>query len=719
MEKPFGEETPEQHANNVKKLGQFVAQRHAELLTDLDTLIRQCNPLQMLAHFAYYDRALFEIQQGGSYKPLLQHSVEFFQAYFLTVPIAELPIRLTPPDVIMRLNETLRGLHETFPLLGIHEVGSAEETSAKTHELLAQHMRIHTHGVRNAGYYQQVMRHLRGIFGQLDGDFVSTAGVKLSALVTMCENILKLAEQRLNARSKIFKSVNKHTVEEVVRSYCSASNLDEEYQGALLKQCIEHKADVEGTRARCIHDADLRLAQLYWFRLSDFVSAYPEPVHEDKLLDILSKWSYPPAALVGHNRDFLFLDNPVWVRPMVQVGPREFFWPMPELFHSFGIEMLESLILSDEKLLKKYRDRIRPNYLEDQVAHLCKQAFPEADVCRGVSWQDADGREGEKVRKLIEDAAKQSQRFGELLLSTTNTIAVQETNGATHRIDANMILKAVRLNITLDFFGPVGCEVRAMLDAGLIDPAVASSPTMPLVHFEEVLHMIETPVERLHYLGRRAEIERNIELMADEEDFMALYLATGFNLGELEFQAKTRLMISPLSEDLEPYLKAFHSGADATKPRRRYTQWWSQLLERLARNTFSNWTLAAFVLLDVRHDQQREFETAVRKMLKNVRSNWHRQGHLNAIVLANGPVKRRNAVVTVGVKRVNRDERNTIIENALSRAENEAKTKEIVALCLSAEKTFWPYTALFYSPDPQSSVAKRFVEKSAAPSAAR
>ncbi len=753
MEKPFGEETPEQHAENVKKLGESVAQRHAELLTDLDTFIRQCNPLQMLAHFAYYDRALFEIQQGGSYKPLLQHSVEFFQAYFLTVPIAELPVRFTPPDVIMRLNETLRGLHETFPLLGIHKVGSAEDSSAKTHELLAQHMRIHTHGVRNAGYYQQVMRHLRGIFGPLDGDFVSTTGVKLSALVTMCENILKLAEQRLNARSKIFQSINEHTVEEVVRSYCSASNLAEEYQGALLRECIEHKADVGGARARCIHDADLRLAQLYWFGLSDFVSAYPEPIHEDKLLDILLKWSYPPTGLLGHNQDFLFLDNPVWARPMVQVGPREFFWPMPELFHSFGIEMLENLIQGDEKRLKRYHDRIRPNYLEDQVEHLCKQTFPAADVYRGLSWQDAAGREGEtdvlvlvdaialiiecksgritkqarrgaperlrtEVRKLIEDAAKQSQRFGELLLSTVNTIAVQDRNGATHQINADKLLKAVKLNITLDFFGPVGCEVRAMLDAGLIDPAVATSPTMPLVHFEEVLHMVETPVERLHYLARRAEIERNIELMADEEDFIALYLATGFNLGELEFQEKTRLMVSPLSEDLEPYLKAFHAGADATKPRRRYTQWWSQLLERLERNTFSNWTLAAFVLLDVRHDQQREFEAAVRKMLKNVRSNWHQQGHLNAIVLANGPEKRRNAVVAVGVKRVNRDERNTTVKNAISRAENEAKTKEIVALCLSAEKTFWPYTAFFYSLDPESSVAKSFVEKSAASPAA-
>src|SRR5262249_45852069 len=128
-------------------------------------------------------------------------------------------------------------------------------------------------------------------------------------------------------------------------------------------------------------------------------------------------------------------------------------------------------------------------------------------------------------------------------------------------------------------------------------------------------------------------------------------------------------------------------------------------------------TLAAFVLLDVRHDQQKEFEAAVRKMLKNVRSNWHRQGHLNAIVLANGPEKRRNAVVAVGVKRVTRDERNATIEKALARAKDESKPREIVALCLSAEKPFWPYSVLFYSPDPESNVARRFVEKSATSSA--
>src|SRR5437763_16318961 len=102
MEKPFSEETPEQHTENVNKLGERVEQRHAQLLVDLDTLIRQCNPLQMLAHFAYYDRALFEIYQGGSYKPLLQHSVVFFKAYFITVQIVVLHYGLSQSDIIMR-----------------------------------------------------------------------------------------------------------------------------------------------------------------------------------------------------------------------------------------------------------------------------------------------------------------------------------------------------------------------------------------------------------------------------------------------------------------------------------------------------------------------------------------------------------------------------------------------------------------------------------------
>lgn len=192
IDTPWSSFTPEQHADALQKLGNVIRAEHTRLLNALDRLIRQSNPLQMLAHFAFYDRTMFDIQTGGSYKPLQQHAVEFFHAYFLTIPVSELPVRSTAPEVIVELNEVLHGLSKTFPMLGIEKRQQSEHE--RTAVLLSQGVRMHTHGVRNPGYYQQVMRQLRTIFGRVDNASLAVTGVKLSALVTMCENVVKLLE---------------------------------------------------------------------------------------------------------------------------------------------------------------------------------------------------------------------------------------------------------------------------------------------------------------------------------------------------------------------------------------------------------------------------------------------------------------------------------------------------------------------------------------------
>jgi hypothetical protein len=164
---PLRHATPEQQTTARLQFGESVNKEHSRLLNRLQELIRQCNPLQMLAHFAFYDRALFEIQQGGNYQPLHQHAVEFFHAVFLTIPVTELKVRATPPEVILELNDVLRGLTMTFPMLGIRD-GVKDNEQAKHARSLAQMIRMHTHAVRNAGYYQQVMRQLKDVFIQLE-----------------------------------------------------------------------------------------------------------------------------------------------------------------------------------------------------------------------------------------------------------------------------------------------------------------------------------------------------------------------------------------------------------------------------------------------------------------------------------------------------------------------------------------------------------------------
>src|SRR5207248_3354192 len=151
--------------------------KHENLLRALDRWMRQCNPMHALAHFAYYDQMVLRGKGDGRYHRVEQHSVEFFQAYFLTYPITDLPVRVTDPWVFVRLNCVLRALAQSFAMLGIGREAAENERSAL---LIAQNIRLHTLAVRNAGFVDQVMAQLRGIFGRLDDDYFSREGIRLS-----------------------------------------------------------------------------------------------------------------------------------------------------------------------------------------------------------------------------------------------------------------------------------------------------------------------------------------------------------------------------------------------------------------------------------------------------------------------------------------------------------------------------------------------------------
>jgi hypothetical protein len=722
MESPFRHLTSDQHAEAVRQVAANVRAEHNRLLNRIDVLIRQCNPLQMLAHFAFYDRAMFDIQQRGSYRPLQQNAVEFFHGYFLTVPIDALKTRATPTEVILELNEVLHGIAETFGLLDIGKVRSGDD--AETTASILHEMRMQTHMIRNPGYYQQVMRQLKAVFGRLDEPYRAITGVKLSSLVGMCENIVRLLEQRLTRRMLFIRATARcKTAEEVVRTYCEVSDIDASDRQRLLDAYSTVAPDVDSARAICVQDADRRLIGYYVFGLNDFATAYAEPVEEVALRDVLDQWSYPPEGLLGFPRDRLFLDNPIWQRPLIQLRPPDYLWPSPELFHSFGWEMMERLLRPHSALVAAYQNEARPKYLEFRVAELCHSFFPGAQIWQNCEWA-TDGRSYEtdvlivfdcialviecksaritpaarrgaperlqrEIKKLIEDSSRQSARLADILLHNTAPFTFK-SKAATHHVAAGAIKKVIRLNVILDTFGSVACAMREMVDAKLIDASVGTAATMAESDFENVLRLLDSVAERLHYLARRSEVERNLELFADEEDLLACYLATGMNLGSAEFGQHRRMMVSPLGNQLQPYLASMHKGTPVMKPRRRFTGWWKELLRIVEARGFRSWTLISLVLLDVRHEDQRRFERMTRRMLKNVRSNWRSPHCINSVVLANGPIERRTGVVSIGVKRVTREERQTTISRAVARASAEAKLMMLSRSVWTRRKQYGP-----------------------------
>ncbi len=734
IDNPLAHVPKEELPGVLKKIGATIDREHARLLTRFDQLIHACNPIQVLSHFAFYDRFLYNVQKSGIYKPLLQHSVEFFQGYFLSVPIEELNVHITSAEVLLELNEVLKGLEATFPMLGFGKQREDADMD-RTRSLLSHELRAHTYGVRNAGYFQQVMTQLREVFGDLDSAFESTRGVKLSSLVTMNERVLKLIEVRLQAHvAAAFKAPCRNTAADAVNAYCNARNLSQDIRSEMLNECTIHRLNVEEARNMCAHHAGLTLPQIYTVELSDFVAAYPDPVDPHRLLSVLAEWSLPPQGLIGFNRAHLFLNNPIWQKPIVQIGPDLFLWPMVELFHSFGLEMLEGLIRSEPSLWERYQSKARAVYLEERVYALCRDAFPDAQIFHGSIWRDPqNGVDGEndvlvlldtvaltiecksgritpearrglpdrlrrEIHKLIEDAAKQNARFAKLLLQSNEVLKFPTRKCGVNEIDASKIKRVIPLNVTLDYFGPLACATRDLLDSNLIDSAITTAPTLALVDFENVLHLLETPIERLHYFARRGEIERNISLYAGEEDLLACYLATGLNFGPLEGEHTGRINLGKMQDSIQPYLMAYHSGRPQTKPHRKFTDWWKQILDRLQSRSFHNWTQAAFVILDVRYEDQVNFERDVKRLSKEVRSNWHHPGHNNTVVGVNGPLHRSTAVGAVIVKRVDREQRNGIIVESMKFAVEKAKTEEVVMLCLAADKPNKPYSALVYGP---------------------
>src|SRR5206468_7085295 len=141
-------------------------------------------------------------------------------------------------------------------------------------------------------------------------------------------------------------------------------------------------------RGYLINQWDRRNFKLFYISMDEVMACYPGAVDRSKLEQILLLWSLELSSLAAADPEHFFLDNPIWYRPLIHVGPDRFFFPLPGLIESFGQQLLEKVIQTDAKLWDKYQSKIRPAYLEKSTANLFSLAVPSAKVLTGVRWVD-------------------------------------------------------------------------------------------------------------------------------------------------------------------------------------------------------------------------------------------------------------------------------------------------------------------------------------------
>ncbi len=103
---------------------------------------------------------------------------------------------------------------------------------------------------------------------------------------------------------------------------------------------------------------------------------------------------------------------------------------------------------------------------------------------------------------------------------------------------------------------------------------------LPCADIEIIFEVLGEGCEKLHYLVRRAEFERNFDYIGDEIDLLAFYLDTGFNIEEDEFKQQS-ISLFGMSKIFDPFFMKELPEKETPKPRRKSTKWWRSILHHI------------------------------------------------------------------------------------------------------------------------------------------
>lgn len=695
-------------------------------------------PLSMLAYLSFYFLTVEsdELPSPPHYPRIMQHHVELLQAMVLSHELNSFAWMPAFPNFVGFLEQLDRAAHAFY----VQRMTPQATPELQERHWVQEQMRSHTQSVRNWGYPDQVSRIVAGLFTPLDNRIEEKFGVRVEHLEAMSRRMLAVTGQRVQAHfERLHPIVRAKTVRGVLEAHQRAYPEHVATADGMKRMLEALQLDLPLDRLKelLMDHVNLRLADVYIFSLDDLVAAYPAPVETGKLQAVIHGWTLSFGDLKDKPAEEFFLDNPVWRRPLIRLGDDQYFCPIPGLLQSFVLELMEGLIQDDPKLLSRYQKQ-RGDYLGAEVERLFIEAFPSAKVYRGsrFHWPDDPTAEYENdllvvlgshlivieakagavtdpalqgkpkrlestIRKLLVEPSAQALRFAEFLRQHPGPHQFPTNRTVIHEVDAQEARQIICLGVTLDQVGRVYSRWPALRDAGLVKPDTELVPTLALVDLESIFEVLDGQVQRLHYLIRRGQFERHATYTGGEMDLLALYLDTGFNIGELEFDGSPLMLIGDATR-LNPYLMRRTTGATPRRPRLRLTKWWADMVRRVEETQPSHWTNLGVALLDVAYGEQERFEKRFRATRRIVERFWKNPGHEDVIYFGIGPRPHRAVVAGLAVRRLPSAELHDLVSGVADRALEVAAAERGVVIVVDVLLPLYPYLDISYIEGPRT-----------------
>jgi len=514
------------------------------------------------------------------------------------------------------------------------------------------------------------------------------------------------------------------TIEDVVIEYNKIHNKDfDSSDDALIKLLKERGWNLETCKVVLLSHFTFRLSADFIYSAKELAvnSGYSENIVES----ILNKLSFTFGDLYKNNPEYYFLDNPVWTHPFIKISQNEYYCPMPHLFFSFIFETFNMLMGGNLSLVNSYQ-KSRSEYLENEVASIMKNKFPDYPFKMNLKWQDGEieyetdfimkvssflfiieAKSGAVSRSALRGAPESLKRhIDELIVAPAiqserlyNKIkcilAKSESNYLSGQLGFSIddCKEIIRISVTLDDFAMLQSNIGLLKECKLYPGNLSLVPTLTIADFSTIADLFSSAIF-ISYFLKRTYIENNLKYFGDEVDLMGFYLKTGFNF---EIPGDDKLFIlTGMSKPVDDYYTVKQRG----KPVLNLTKWWRDILDRIATKKFPAWIEYSCHILNLSYEEQEEIERKIDILKSNVKEHFNQLGMMDSLVVCPNENRKIGFAFLVH-KNIDREIKIKRLENLAGEVFSKSNVQHCIGFAINIDNPCYPYSTLALLENPK------------------
>ena len=663
---PFEHLSDEQRRLVMTDLVENNEKNYRESLATLRSLLRRCDPLQVLSQITLHSLFVPVDKNSGVTtrdidRSIYQFHVEVLQALVLQIDFHEISREPCEDGITSQIVQHLMTLCSAHNIRQFNVAGPDLPKSEKSVSLAQHLMRGTTQAVRNWGNHSQVKRIARELYCPFDERLLAARKFTVSDVINVFETMVVEVEARqlshIRSLTNLF-SVCRNDGCLLIKKYHEMIGLDVRESERIVESVKRERIPIEGVRAMITSNHNKQLINVYTISASELANLLH--IDEDAVAAILDEYALDFGELRECEADHLHLSNPVCRKPLIRLGENKYVCTLAIAFFSFVIPCIEE-VLSPFKNSVSTR---RAKYLESKVAEIVKRRFPDSGIIRNLKWKEADTtyendllvtidsfaliiecKSGKlsppalrgapdafkrEVRKLVIEPNQQSMRLKNRIESLRSQPNLLDAFTKEVKHDLSHVRKVVRVSVCLEDFGPIQSSLNQLKETGWLPEEFEPCPTMNLADFEVVFDILEHPIQILHYLMKRELLDSSREYVGHELDLLGEYLKSFLNLSD--FQSGMTHFFVGRSASLNSYYDSLDAGVTLDKPKPVISPLFDSIVNQVEQNGSTRWPEIGVALSVFSPDDQDRISKLLKKLERNVRKKWKTAGHKNSMV---------------------------------------------------------------------------------------